>query len=291
MKSPLQYYLPTWSAAYLQLMRINQPIGIWLLYWPSAWSILLAPTDNTMHRYQMLAVFGIGAIIMRGAGCTYNDIIDKDLDGKVTRTALRPLPAGTVTTRAALGFLIIQLLVGLIILWTLNPPTIFLGVASLSLVFTYPFMKRITFWPQIWLGLTFNWGALMGWTAVTGSLSITALLIYIAGFFWTIGYDTIYAHQDKEDDSLVGIKSSALALGKHTTFFLALVYTLTIIMICLAIGLQNLYWLNLCFITMACCHCFWQIFSLNTEDPKNCLKRFQSNRELGILITLALIAS
>tara|TARA_B100001094_G_scaffold249822_1_gene247195 strand:- start:1001 stop:1459 length:459 start_codon:yes stop_codon:yes gene_type:complete len=152
-------------------------------------------------------------------------------------------------------------------------------------------MKRITFWPQIWLGLTFNWGALMGWTAVTGSLSITALLIYIAGFFWTIGYDTIYAHQDKEDDSLVGIKSSALALGKHTTFFLALVYTLTIIMICLAIGLQNLYWLNLCFITMACCHCFWQIFSLNTEDPKNCLKRFQSNRELGILITLALIAS
>ncbi|MBP02912.1 MAG: 4-hydroxybenzoate octaprenyltransferase [Rhodospirillaceae bacterium] len=291
MKSPLQYYLPTWSAAYLQLMRINQPIGIWLLYWPSAWSILLAPTDNTMHRYQMLAVFGIGAIIMRGAGCTYNDIIDKNLDGKVTRTALRPLPAGTVTTRAALGFLIIQLLVGLIILWTLNPPTIFLGVASLSLVFTYPFMKRITFWPQIWLGLTFNWGALMGWTAVTGSLSITALLIYIAGFFWTIGYDTIYAHQDKEDDSLVGIKSSALALGKHTTFFLALVYTLTIIMICLAIGLQNLYWLNLCFITMACCHCFWQIFSLNTEDPKNCLKRFQSNRELGILITLALIAS
>ena len=291
MKSPLQSYLPTWSTAYLQLMRINQPIGIWLLYWPSAWSILLAPTDNTTHRYQMLAIFGIGAIIMRGAGCTYNDIIDKNLDGKVTRTALRPLPAGTVTPRAAWGFLIIQLLLGLIVLWTLNPLTISLGAASLSLVFTYPFMKRITFWPQIWLGLTFNWGALMGWTAVTGSLSITALLIYIAGFFWTIGYDTIYAHQDKKDDSLVGIKSSALALGKHTTFFLAIVYTLAIIMICLAIGLQNLYWLNLCIITMACCHFFWQIFSLNTEDPKNCLKRFRSNRELGVLITLALIAS
>ena len=198
---------PHWSRGYLKLARLDRPIGTWLLLWPCLWSIALAsPANTATPPYDLLLLFALGAMVMRGAGCTYNDIVDRDFDAKVTRTALRPIPAGDVTIRQAWLFLGLQLLIGLVILLQFNLVTVGLGLASVLLVVTYPFMKRITYWPQAWLGLTFNWGALMGWTAVTGSLGWPAVALYAAGFCWTLGYDTIYAHQDKEDDALIGVK-------------------------------------------------------------------------------------
>lgn len=281
---------PAWTRPYLTLARVDRPIGTWLLLWPCLWAIFLA-SASTMDEtpWRLIILFTIGAFVMRGAGCTYNDIVDREFDAQVTRTALRPIPAGDVSVKQAWAFLGLQLLIGLIVLLQLNVMTIGLGVASLLLVVTYPYMKRITYWPQAWLGLTFNWGALMGWTAVTGAFEWPALALYAAGFFWTLGYDTIYAHQDKEDDALIGVKSTALKLGNQTLPFVIAMYGLSITLVAVAIGLVGFSWISLSVLALAAMHLTWQAATLDSDDASNCLARFKSNRDVGLLVGLALL--
>ena len=238
----------------------------------------------------LMALFGIGALVMRGAGCTYNDIVDRDIDAKVERTSLRPLPSGQITVKAATIFLVLQLIVGLVVLLQLNAFSIALGAGSLALIAIYPFMKRITYWPQIWLGLTFNWGALVGWAAVYGSVNGVAALLYAAGFFWTLGYDTIYAHQDKEDDVLAGVKSSALALGRYTKPFVGVVYAIAIALIAAAVLIPYPFNTATAVVLIAASgHLAWQVITLKIDDQENCLRRFRSNRDFGLLVVLAII--
>ncbi|XP_011498386.1 PREDICTED: 4-hydroxybenzoate polyprenyltransferase, mitochondrial [Ceratosolen solmsi marchali] len=207
---------------YMKLMRIDKPIGTWLLFWPCGWSIAMAGPVGAFPDHRMLSLFGLGAFIMRGAGCTINDMWDKDIDEKVFRTKNRPLVTGEISQMQSLVFLGGQLSLGLLILLQLNWYSIFLGASSLGLVIIYPFMKRITYWPQLILGMTFNWGALLGWSAINGSCNWSVCLpLYAAGVCWTILYDTIYAHQDKADDLLLGIKSTALKFGDKTKFYLS----------------------------------------------------------------------
>ena len=207
---------PGWARPYLRLARADRPIGSWLLLLPCWWSAALAsdhagsPLPNPWH----LVLFAIGTLVMRGAGCTWNDLVDRDLDAMVERTRSRPIPSGDVSVDAARGFLVLQALIGLAVLLQFNAFTIALGIASLAIVAVYPFLKRVTHWPQIGLGLAFSWGALMGWAAVFGRLDVPALLLYAGTIAWVIGYDTIYAHQDREDDALIGIKSTALLFGR-----------------------------------------------------------------------------
>ncbi|MBL4618740.1 MAG: 4-hydroxybenzoate octaprenyltransferase, partial [Marinicaulis sp.] len=202
--------MPPRAQPYLRLIRADRPIGTWLLLIPCWWGLGLAAVAGFtgLKLFYYGALFAIGAFVMRGAGCAYNDIVDRDIDGQVERTALRPIPSGQISIKQASIFLGVLCFIGLIVLLQFNRTTIFLGLGSLALVAAYPFMKRVTYWPQAWLGLTFNWGALMGFTAASGRLSFGAVAIYAAGIFWTLGYDTIYAHQDKEDDALIGVKST-----------------------------------------------------------------------------------
>jgi 4-hydroxybenzoate polyprenyltransferase len=228
-------HAPAWTRPYLRLARFDRPIGSWLLLVPCWWSVGLAAVaarqpPNVWH----LLLFLIGAFAMRGAGCTWNDIVDRDLDGKVERTCSRPIPSGQVSVPAAGAFLALQALVGLIVLLQFNRFTIMAGLASLIVVVVYPFMKRVTYWPQIVLGLAFSWGALMGWPATFARLDAPALLLYAGSIAWVIGYDTIYAHQDREDDALIGIKSTALLFGEHTKPLLALFYALAVALLALA---------------------------------------------------------
>ena len=286
-KSWIDRYLPWRMRPYAKLMRLDRPVGIWLLLLPAWWSLTLAGFGVPNLKY--VALFLAGAIVMRGAGCTYNDIIDRDIDRKVERTRVRPLAAGHISVKAAWIFLAVQLVIGLIVLLQFNWYAIGVGAASLLLVAAYPFMKRITFWPQAWLGLTFNWGTLLGWAAVRGTIDEPALWLYAAGFFWTLGYDTIYAHQDREDDALIGVRSSALALGNRTKPFVALCYLL---MVGLLIGSVRYALHNIAMeIAFACVviHLAWQVITLNINDPANCLYRFRSNRNLGLLVFVTLV--
>ena len=220
-------YAPKNIRPFAQLARWDRPIGWWLLLWPCWWSVALA--TNSLEQISLnlwyLFLFLIGSIAMRGAGCTYNDIVDRNIDTQVERTKLRPIPSGQISTFRAIIFLVFQALVGLFVLVQFNLYTVVLGLCSLLVVAIYPFMKRITYWPQFILGLAFSWGALVGWTAVVGSLHISALLLYFAAVLWTIGYDTIYAQQDKEDDILIGIKSTALLFGNKAKFALSFFYS------------------------------------------------------------------
>jgi 4-hydroxybenzoate polyprenyltransferase len=271
---------------YLQLMRLDRPIGIWLLLLPGWWSITLASLGTP--DVQLLGLFLAGAVVMRGAGCTFNDIVDRDIDAKVARTASRPLPSGRVPVAGAAVFLVLQLAAGLVILVQFNRVAIEIGAASLLLVFTYPFMKRITWWPQAWLGLTFNWGALLGCAAVRGTLDRPSFLLYAAGFFWTLGYDTIYALQDREDDALTGVKSSAIALGGHPKPALAAFAAATVALIATAI-LPPLYSRSaIALLALAALHLVWQIATLRPDDPDNCLTRFRANRDFGVLVLVAI---
>ena len=281
-------WLPAGLRPYARLMRLDRPIGTWLLLFPCWWSTALAGTG--LPDISLFAVFAIGAVVMRGAGCTVNDWADREFDAKVERTATRPIPSGAVTPNQALAFLGLQLLVGLAVLFCLQPFAIKIGIAALLLVFPYPFMKRITYWPQAWLGLTFNWGALLGWAAVRGELDWPALLLYAAGLFWTLGYDTIYAHQDKEDDVLVGVKSTALALGAATVGWLWLFYGLALALIAAAgwaAGLGPAFWPLL---VVAALHLLWQIRRVDINDPADCLAKFKSNRHFGWLLLAAIVA-
>lgn len=279
---------PPASRPYLRLARLDRPIGTWLLLFPCWWSLALAAEG--WPDLWLMALFAAGAVVMRGAGCVVNDILDRDIDAQVERTRARPIPSGQVTVRQALAFLLALLLVGLVILLTLNVASVALGVASLVLVFTYPLMKRITWWPQAFLGLTFNWGALMGWTAVRGELDWPALALYGAGIVWTLGYDTIYAHQDKEDDARIGVKSTALRLGDQSKIWIYAFYTLTFGGLSVAGSLAGVgSWFHP-ILMVAVMHLAWQVATWIPDDPADCLAKFRSNRWFGWLVLAAIVA-
>lgn len=281
-------HMPAVIRPYLRLMRLDRPIGTWLLLFPCWWSAAMAA--DGLPNLWLFALFAMGAVVMRGAGCTFNDWADRDFDGKVARTASRPIPSGAITPRQALAFLVLLLAVGLVVLLQLNSFAVMVGAASLLLVFPYPFMKRITYWPQAWLGLTFNWGALLGWAAVKGDLELPALLLYAAGPFWTLGYDTIYAHQDKEDDALVGVKSTALALGDATPKWLWLFYGMTLVLVAASGWSAGLGWAFWPLLALAGAHLVWQILKVDIHDSADCLDKFKSNRHFGWLLLAAIIA-
>ncbi len=282
---------PAWSRPYLRLARLDRPIGAWLLLLPCWWSSALAAVDahRAAPRLTHLALFFVGAFAMRGAGCTWNDIVDRDLDRSVERTRSRPIPSGQVSVFQAAIFLVLLALVGLAVLISFNAFTVALGVASLAIVAVYPFMKRITYWPQTVLGLAFSWGALMGWAAAFGRLDVPALLLYAGSIAWVIGYDTIYAHQDREDDALVGIKSTALLFGARTKPMLASFYTLAVILLGaagLAAGAGFVFGLGL---LAFAAHLGWQIARLDIADPDNCLAVFKSDRDAGLILFAGLL--
>jgi 4-hydroxybenzoate polyprenyltransferase len=283
--------VPAAIRPYLRLMRLDRPIGIWLLFWPCAFGLLLgAATQGHLFPTPLhVVLFALGAVAMRGAGCTYNDIVDRDFDAQVARTRGRPIPSGAVSLRAAWIFTGVLSALGLAILLTFNLLTIALGAASLLLIAAYPFMKRITWWPQAWLGLTFNWGVLMGFAAETGHLGKAAYLFYAGCFFWTLGYDTIYAHQDKEDDILIGVKSSALKLGRRTHAWLYVFFSLAFALWLaggIFAGLKIVYGVAL---LVPGAHLLWQVHALDTERPLLCLRLFKSNRDTGILLSTVLV--
>lgn len=273
---------------YMYLMRLDRPYGAWLLLLPCWWSVALA-ADGTWPDVKLLVLFAVGAFIMRGAGCVMNDIADRNFDGKVARTANRPLPSGLVSIKQAILFLGILGFMGLGVLIQFNTFAVAIGVLSLVTVVIYPYMKRFTYWPQVFLGLSFNWGALLGWAAVQGSLSAAPGVLYVAGIMWTLGYDTIYAHQDKEDDILVGIKSTALRLGEATRGWLMFFYGGTIALVAVSgwlVGLSVVFYPAL---LPAATHLMWQVATVDIHDPKNCLRRFKSNRDFGLLLFAAVI--
>jgi 4-hydroxybenzoate polyprenyltransferase len=291
-QSWVDIYVPLRWRPYLRLARADRPIGTWLLFWPCAFAALLVTTQapSIWATLWHLVLFLIGSAVMRGAGCTYNDIVDRDIDAKVARTAGRPIPSGQVGLAAAVAFLIAQLLIGLIVLLQFNAFTIWLGLASMIPVAIYPFMKRFTQWPQAVLGLAFNWGALVGWSAATGSLSLAPVLLYLGCWAWTMGYDTIYAHQDKEDDALVGVGSTALALGDWTKPALAGFYGAAALLWLSAGWFCGLSWPFYLGLALAAGHLAWQTLSVRLDDATSCLTVFRSNRDLGAIVTAAILA-
>lgn len=276
---------------YLRLARYDRPIGFWLLALP-CWMGLMAArigTGLSVHDLWLALLFAIGAVAMRGAGCTYNDIIDRELDARVARTADRPLAAGTVTVKEAWLFLTGQALVGLVVLLQLPLFAIAVGLASLLLVAAYPFMKRITWWPQAWLGLTFNWGLPVAYVAATGRIDAVLIALYAACVLWTLGYDTIYAHQDSEDDALVGVKSTARLFGESSQYWVAGFYGANAVLVALAIWLsQASPWIVIPF-TLYTAHLFNQVRRLDIDNGERCLTLFKSNRVSGLLLVATLM--
>ncbi|MFT6581661.1 MAG: 4-hydroxybenzoate polyprenyltransferase [Alphaproteobacteria bacterium] len=284
-------HLPAPFRPYARLARIDRPIGTWLLLLPCLWGSALA-TAMMIRPPELwhFALFAVGSLVMRSVGCVWNDIMDRNFDGQVARTATRPIPSGAITVRQAVFFMIALMLTGLAILLTFNLLTVIIGASALLLVAIYPLMKRVTYWPQAFLGLTFNWGALVGWTAITGSLDAPALWLYAAGIAWTLGYDTIYAHQDKEDDVLIGVKSSALKLGERTRSFLFLFYAITIGLLAMAGLSAELSPRFFIVLALAALHLIWQAWTVDINDPENCLAKFKSNRIFGLILLLGIIA-
>jgi 4-hydroxybenzoate polyprenyltransferase len=286
-------HAPAKVQPYLRLMRLDRPIGTWLLYWPCVFGLALgAVADSrpfgTWHDWWLVALLGVGAIVMRGAGCTYNDIVDRDFDAKVARTRGRPIPSGAVSVKQAWSFAAALCLIGLAILLQLNRFAVALGVGSLLLVGAYPFMKRITWWPQAWLGLTFNWGALLGFAAQTGGLDAADGILYTGLFFWTLGYDTIYAHQDKDDDALIGVKSTARLLGARSREWILGFYAVAFTLILAAGFAEHEGWPFVLLMLLVGGHMLWQVHTLDIDDSNRCLKLFRANRETGALIAAAL---
>ncbi len=283
---------PRWSRPYLRLSRFDRPIGSWLLLMPCWWSAALAAgVAHTVAQLPLIIVlFFVGAFVMRGAGCTWNDITDRDLDALVERTRSRPIPAGQVSVKRAAVFLVVQALIGLVVLLQFNRFAVATGIASLLIVAVYPFMKRITWWPQIVLGLAFSWGALMGFAVTFGRIDATAVLLYAGSISWVIGYDTIYAHQDTEDDALIGVKSTALLFAERTHQALLAFYALAVVLIGAALVLAGsglIAWIGL---GVFAAHLIWQIRRLDIGDTALCLRVFKSNRDAGLLLFAGLLA-
>ncbi len=283
--------LPLSFRPYARLMRLERPIGWWLLLLPCWWGLALAQVaaGGGVPNPWYALLFLIGAVIMRGAGCTLNDIADRNFDGQVERTRLRPIPAGQVSVKGAFIFLVLLCLAGLAVLLQFNWFTVFTGAASLLIVAIYPFMKRITYWPQAVLGLAFNWGALVGWAAVHGSLSAAPLLLYAGGIAWTLAYDTIYAHQDKEDDVLIGVKSTALRFGDNSLVWLGAFFALALVLIDAAIWAAGGGLLAHVGVAGAAMHAAWQLARFDAANSARCLEIFRSNRIFGLIITLGLL--
>jgi 4-hydroxybenzoate polyprenyltransferase len=288
--------LPRALRPWAQLMRLDRPIGIWLLLWPCVFGLALGATaqDRSFTEWRdfyYVILFGLGAIVMRGAGCTFNDIVDRKYDAAVARTRGRPIASGAVSVQAAIIFLVAQCLLGLIILLQLNLFAIALGASSLLLVAAYPFMKRITWWPQAWLGLTFNWGALLGYAAQTGTLSWANAMLYAGLIFWTLGYDTIYALQDKDDDALIGVKSTARLFGEKARLWVGRFYTLAFALILASGYAAHAGWLFTPLMLLAGAHLAWQVKRLDINDAGNALMLFRANRDTGALIAAAFLIS
>ncbi len=278
--------LPRAARPYALLARFDRPIGWWLLFWPGAWAIALA--GGLPDRWTMLLWFLLGSIAMRGAGCVYNDIVDRDLDVQVARTASRPIASGAVSLKAGWAWLLLLCAIGLIVLLQLRWQAQLVALASLALVAAYPFMKRITWWPQAWLGLVFTWAALVGWVEISGGMSLAGLLLYGGAFFWVIGYDTIYAMQDREDDALVGIKSSALAMGKHLRAGVSLCFALAVLLWAIAFWQIQPHALALVALLPVALQFLWQVATLK-DDGADPLTKFRSNRFAGLLMFAACI--
>ena len=283
---------PFWSRPYLRLSRFDRPIGSWLLLMPCWWSAALAAglLRDITALPSVSVLFFLGAFAMRGAGCTWNDINDRNLDAMVERTRSRPIPAGQVSVPRAAAFLILQSMIGLAVLLQFNRFAVATGIASLVIVAVYPFMKRITWWPQLVLGLAFSWGALMGFAVMLGHLDAPALWLYAGSIAWVIGYDTIYAHQDAEDDALIGIKSTARLFGARTQRALVLIYGMAVVLIAAALaqaGAHGPAWIGLAAFAS---HLGWQIRRLKIGDPALCLRIFKSNREAGLMLFAGLLA-
>ncbi len=280
---------------WLRLVRADRPIGAWLLMWPCWWSVALSvrAEDDFIDLWsdiRLLLLFMAGAFVMRSAGCIYNDIIDRDIDAKVARTKGRPLASGQISLGAAIACTLALCLVGLAVLLQFNTFAVALGFGSVGIVLIYPLMKRVTFWPQAVLGLAFSYGALMGWAAYWGDLAAAPIVLYAASIAWTIGYDTIYAHQDKEDDVLAGLKSTALRFGSSTPAWLSLFFGITIGGLAFAgwsIGAGLWFY---CGLAAAAAHLVWQVTTLDIDDPDNCLQRFRSNHGFGAIVFLAIVA-
>jgi 4-hydroxybenzoate polyprenyltransferase len=284
--------LPASWRPYARLARLDRPIGTWLLLFPGWWAIAMAGAGaGGWPDWRLIALFGIGAVAMRGAGCTLNDILDRDFDARVARTRTRPIPSGAVSVRQAASFLALQLAVGAAVLLSLTPLAILLGLLVLLLVATYPLMKRVTYWPQFFLGLNFNWGALIGWAAATGRIDLPSVLLYAGGICWTLGYDTVYAHQDKEDDVRIGVKSSALALGAATRPFLFVMYVAAVALwgwTGAAAGLGWPFWAALALVAAGFAA---QAATVRIDDPAHCLRHFRAHRWAGWALFLGIIAA
>jgi 4-hydroxybenzoate polyprenyltransferase len=277
--------LPGVARDLVQLARLDRPIGAWLLFWPGAWSIALA--GAAIRRWDLLLWFALGSVAMRGAGCVYNDIIDRDLDKKVERTRSRPLASGRLPMRLAWGWLAALCLIGLVVLVQLDRPAQIAALASIAPVAAYPFMKRITWWPQAWLGMVFSWAALVGWPAATGGFAAPLWWLYGGSIAWVIGYDTIYALQDIEDDALAGVKSSARALGGWAREGVAGFYLVALVCWARALWLVRPEGLVLIGLLPMAGHLAWQVATLRRDDAANALARFRSNRSAGALLFLA----
>jgi 4-hydroxybenzoate polyprenyltransferase len=281
---------PGFVRPYLRLARLDRPIGSWLLLMPCWWSLGIAGMQQgELPSVWYIVLFFIGAFAMRGAGCTWNDLVDRDLDGRVERTRSRPIPSGQVTPLQAAIFMAVQALIGLAVLSQFNLFTIFCGFASLGVVTIYPFMKRITYWPQIVLGLAFSWGALMGWPAVFARMDWPPIVLYAGSICWVIAYDTIYAHQDREDDLLIGIKSTALLFRERTKPMLSVFYAAAVILICTAGLLANGGDVFLLGLALFAAHLVWQVWRLDIDDAALCLTLFKSNRDAGLLLFGAML--
>ena len=279
--------LPPRVRAFALLARFDRPIGWWLLFWPGAWGVALA--GQAVGRWDLILWLLAGSIAMRGAGCVYNDIVDRDLDARVARTRDRPLASGAVSMRAAWGWLVLLSLGGLVVLLQLRLPAALVALAALAPVAAYPFMKRITWWPQVWLGLVFSWAALVGWTEAWGALTAPGATLYAGTIAWVVGYDTIYALQDREDDALVGIRSSALRMGAHVRAGVAACYALAVALWGAALWQVRADPLVAAALLPAAGHLAWQVATLRPEDGDGALRRFRSNRFAGLLVFLACV--
>jgi len=293
-------HAPAWTRPYLRLSRADRPVGTWLLLLPCWWGALLAAAETETFGLRTLWIMigcALGAWLMRGAGCTWNDISDRNFDGKVERTKSRPIPSGQVTVKQAAIWMVLQALIALVILLSFGKLAIALGFLSLLPVMIYPFAKRFTWWPQVFLGIAFNWGAILAYAAVSGRLSAAPFFFYFAGIAWTIFYDTIYAHQDKDDDAMIGVKSTARLFGDNTALWLRRFLVITVVLmgagvvealvdrsvLALVVALGAPWAMGL--------HMTWQMTKLDTENPDMCLKLFRSNRDTGLLAALFLAVS
>lgn len=284
---------PAAARPYLRLARIDRPIGTWLLLIPCWWGVAMATAIQPGFAWPdplLFVLFAIGALVMRGAGCCWNDIMDRDFDGRVARTALRPIPSGAISARQAVAFMGLLMLIGLLVLLPMGWVAGVVAVASIVLVVIYPLMKRVTYWPQFFLGLAFNWGILVGWAAVTGGLALPAALLYVAGIAWTLGYDTIYAHQDKEDDALIGVKSTALKFGAATKPWLWGFYAVTVALMAASGWAASLAWPFYLALAAGAAQLAWQVVTLDADDPADCMSKFLSNRLFGFLMLAGMVA-